>query len=142
MYTNKSYSQFSDTFSLFCFSNIVSSIIYSMYTHQSRIVYIKLIHCSVHTIYYSIWRTVCGHLGTNHNPSINIMLHYPLSGLCRRKYEAFDFDLSSKTFPIREELDRSPYTCKEVWPLTSKHPCKSQSFRWGEGRDLTDWHAQ
>ena len=83
MYTNKSYSQFSNAFSLFCFSNIVSSIIYLMCTHQSRIVYNKLIHCSVHTIYYSIWYTVYGHLGTNHNASINIMLHYPPPRICR-----------------------------------------------------------
>ena len=72
---------------------------------------------------------------------INVMPHYPPPGLCRGKgghLTCFD----TKTCPICGEFDCLPYACATIKNTNGQIPHLSLIFEWGEGWDLTDWHAR
>ena len=113
MFTNKSYSQFSGGFSLFCFSNIVSSIIYLMHTHQSRIAYKKLI---LFTLFITPYGVQC--MDTLGPITIHLSILCPTTPLPgyvggnMRHLTSICHQILS-LFPICGEFDCSPYDVKK-----------------------------
>ena len=81
------------------------------------------------------------HYAVRSNAPINIMPHYSPPGLYRGKVGHLTcFD--TKTCPICGEFDRSPYAYATIKSIDSQIPHFSSIIKWGEGWDLTDWHAQ
>ena len=76
-----------------------------------------------------------------HNAPINIKPHYPSPGYIGGKVGHLTcFD--TKTCPICGEFDHLPYACATIKRTNDHIPHLFLIFEWGEGWDLTDWHAQ